>query len=208
MTAASQTDETPAPRRRPGGRTARIGAAVLTATQEILANDGFAALTIEAVADRAGVHRTTVYRRWGTRERLVVDALASRGTTEIPIPDTGTIHGDTEAIAQMVSANLASPLGRALAQTMVGHGDDDEIRRVTDEFWRTRFELTDVLVHRSIERHELPKGTDPRLLIEMIVATVWFRSIVTRSPINDALIAELADVVIRGFSNKEPEPKR
>ena len=132
---AVKTDETPAPRRRPGGRTARTGAAVLAATQEILANDGFAALTI--------------------------DALESRGTTEIPIPDTGTIHGDTEAIAEMVAANLASPLGRALAQTMVGHSDDNEIRRVTDEFWRTRFEHTDVTVHRAIERHELPNDTDP-----------------------------------------------
>ncbi len=208
MTPVSNTDGTPAPRKRPGGRTARTGAAVLTATQEILASDGFAALTIDAVADRAGVHRTTVYRRWGTRERLVVDALAARGSTEIPIPDTGTIHGDTEAIARMVSANLASPLGRALAQAMVGHGDDDEIRFVADAFWRTRFELTDVVVHRAIERHELPSGTDPRLLIEMIVANVWFRSIVTRSPVTDELITQIADVVIRGFGNEDRQPER
>ena len=208
MTPAGSTDEAPAPRKRPGGRTARTGAAVLAATLEILADDGFAALTIDAVAERAGVHRTTVYRRWGTRERLVVDALASQSTTEIPIPDTGTIQGDTEAIARMVSANLASPLGRALAQGMVGHGDDDEIRRVTEEFWRTRFERTDVLVGRAIERRELPEGTDPRLVVEMVVATVWFRSIVTRSPVDDALIAQVADVVIRGFGDPELRRRR
>ncbi|MGI9623741.1 MAG: TetR/AcrR family transcriptional regulator [Acidimicrobiales bacterium] len=200
----SSADETPAPRKRPGGRTARTGAAVLAATLEILANDGFAALTVDAVAERAGVHRTTVYRRWGTRERLVVDALASQGTTEIPIPDTGTIQGDTEAIARMVAANLASPLGRALAQGMVGHGDDDEIRRVTEEFWRTRFELTSVLVHRAVERRELPEGTDSRLVVELVVATVWFRSIVTRSAVDDALIAQITDVVIKGFGNEDP----
>lgn len=204
MTTTSSTDETPAPRRRPGGRTARTGAAVLAATLQILAEDGFGALTIDAVAEKAGVHRTTVYRRWGTRERLVVDALASQSTTEIPIPDTGTIGSDTEAVAEMVAANLASPLGRALAQGMVGHGDDAEIRRVTEEFWRTRFERTDVLVHRAIERRELPEGTDPRLVVEMVVATVWFRSIVTRSPVDDALIAQVVDVVIRGFSHQEP----
>ena len=206
MTTASSTDETPAPRKRPGGRTARTGAAVLAATLEILAEDGFGALTIDAVAEKAGVHRTTLYRRWGTRERLVVDALASQSTTEIPIPDTGTIQSDTEAIAKMVSANLASPLGRALAQGMVGHGEDDEIRSVTEEFWRTRFERTDVVVNRAIERRELPEDTDPRLVVEMVVATVWFRSIVTRSPVDDALIAQIADVVIRGFSNEDPEP--
>lgn len=206
MTTAKSTDETPAPLKRPGGRTARTGAAVLTATLEILAETGFGGLTIDAVAKKAGVHRTTVYRRWGTREHLVVDALASQSTTEIRIPDTGTIQGDTEAIAQMVSANLASPLGRALAQGMVGHGDDDEIQRVTGEFWRTRFERTDVLVDRAIDRHELPEGTDTRLFVEMVVATVWFRSIVTRVPVDDALAAQVVDVVIRGFSNEGPEP--
>ena len=206
MTTASSTDKTPAPRKRPGGRTARTGAAVLAATLEILAEDGFGALTIDAVAEKAGVHRTTLYRRWGTRERLVVDALASQSTTEIPIPDTGTIQSDTEAIAKMVSANLASPLGRALAQGMVGHGDDDEIRSVTEEFWRTRFERTDVVVNRAIERRELPEDTDPRLVVEMVVATVWFRSIVTRSPIDDALITQVVETVIRGFSNQDPEP--
>ena len=206
MTTASSTDETPAPRKRPGGRTARTGAAVLAATLEILAEDGFGALTIDAVAEKAGVHRTTLYRRWGTRERLVVDALAAQSTTEIPIPDTGTIQSDTEAIAKMVSANLASPLGRALAQGMVGHGEDDEIRSVTEEFWRTRFERTDVVVNRAIERRELPEDTDPRLVVEMVVAPVWFRSIVTRSPIDDALITQVVETVIRGFSNQDPEP--
>ena len=89
---------------------------------------------------------------------------------------------------------------------MVGAGDDDDIRRVTQEFWRTRFERTDVLVNRAIDRRELPEGTDPRLVIEMVVATVWFRSIVTRAPVDDALIGHVVDVIIEGFARTTRGP--
>jgi AcrR family transcriptional regulator len=172
----------------------------VAATLELLAKSGFGSLSIDEVANRAGVHKTTVYRRWGTRERLVAEALATLGTTEVPIPDTGTLRADIEAVAHGVSANLATPLGRALAQTMVGGGDDPEIARITAEFWSTRFDLTSVLVDRAIERGELPTETDTRFVVEMVVAALWFRSIVTRAPISDEVIASVVDVVIAGFS--------
>ena len=95
-------DEAPTPRKRPGGRTARTGAAVQAATLEILAAEGYGSLTIDEVAKRSSVHRTTIYRRWGSRERLVVDALGARSTTEIPLPDTGTARGDIEEVAGLV----------------------------------------------------------------------------------------------------------
>lgn len=198
---ATTTDsgEPPTARKRPGGRTARIGSAVLAATLEILGEDGFGSLTIDEVAARADVHKSTVYRRWGSRERLVGEALAARSADEIPVPDTGTLRGDLEAIVGGVAASLATPLGRALAQTMVGQGDDPEIARITEEFWTTRFERTSVVVDRAIERGELPDGADTRLVVEMVVATIWFRSIVTRAQVDDGLVSPVIDAVLRGF---------
>ncbi len=186
------------PLKRPGGRTARTGAAVTAATLEILSEEGFGALTVDAVAQRAEVHPTTVYRRWGSRERLVAEALAAQSAAEITIPDTGGVRGDLEAVAQMVAANLASPLGRALAQTMVGHGDDPDISRITGEFWSSRFDRTTVVVDRAIERGELPDHTDPRFLVEMVAAAIWFCSIATRGTVEDRFVRSVVDLVLAG----------
>ena len=198
----TSADDASTTRKRPGGRSARVGAAVLDATLEILSEGGLSSLTVDEVAERADVHKTTIYRRWRSREGLVVAALESQSTDNVPVPDTGSLRDDVAAIARSVAANLSSPLGRALAQTIVGHGDDPEIARITEEFWTSRFDRTAVVVERAIERDELPEGTDPRLLIEAVVAVVWFRSIATRAPVDDALVDTVVDVVLGGFSRR------
>src|SRR5688500_3299261 len=83
-------------RRRPVGRGPKLRKAVLAATLLELADRGYAALSIEDVARRAGVNKTTVYRRWGDRQSLVVDALTDEMAV-VTIPDTGTIEGDLRA---------------------------------------------------------------------------------------------------------------
>ena len=199
MSDLASSSERSAARKRPGGRTARVGAAVLDATLEILGEGGFGALTVDEVAGRAGVHKTTIYRRWGSREGLVGAALAARSEVEIPVPDTGSLRDDVAAVAESVATNLSSPLGRALAQTMVGQADDAEIGRIADEFWSTRFARTAAIVERSVGRGELPADTDPRLVIELVVAAVWFRSIVTRAPVDDHFVDTVVDVVLAGL---------
>src|SRR5688572_9801014 len=85
---------------RPGGRSARVRAAELAATAEALAEDGYDALSIEAVGARAGVHKTTVYRRWPTKADLVADAARARSEQHVPIPDTGGLAGDLRLLAE------------------------------------------------------------------------------------------------------------
>src|SRR5438094_8033869 len=81
-------------KRRPGGRRARIRQAVLDAAFAELGEKGYGGLSIEAVAQRSGVAKTTVYRRWPTRNELVADALDSRSDRYEPVPDTGSLRGD------------------------------------------------------------------------------------------------------------------
>jgi AcrR family transcriptional regulator len=85
---------------RPGGRTAKVRAAVLQATVAALAEDGYEALNVEDVARRAGVHKTTVYRRWPTKPELVADAVRERSDERVEVPDTGTLAGDLQALAR------------------------------------------------------------------------------------------------------------
>ena len=89
------------PRRRPGGRSARVRAAVLRATLDELAAVGYGNLSFESVAHRAGVHKTTLYRHWPGREALVREALLARSEVTVPIPDTGSLGADLIAFAEV-----------------------------------------------------------------------------------------------------------
>src|SRR3954469_15131123 len=103
---------------RPGGRSARVRTAVLEAVEAVLGEQGYAAVTVDGVAERAGVHKTTVYRRWATKEALVADALRERSRVAVPIPDTGTLLGDLTALARSVATNIGSAEGTKMARTL------------------------------------------------------------------------------------------
>src|SRR5262245_64597066 len=101
-------------RPRPGGRSARVRAAVLAATLELLAERGFERTELPEVARRAGVHATTVYRRWGAKVRLVGEALLERARPLTPTPDTGTLRSDLEQLLGEGGAHMRTPPVRAL----------------------------------------------------------------------------------------------
>src|ERR1700689_682516 len=86
-------------RHRPGGRSARIRQSVIEATMAVLRDRGWDRFSIAEVASRAGVHETSIYRRWGTRERLATDALPAPGAKALPVPDTGSLRGDLAGFA-------------------------------------------------------------------------------------------------------------
>lgn len=101
------------PTSRPGGRTARTRAAVRDATQAELAEHGYAGLTVEAVATRSGVHKTTLYRRWGGVDGLIVDALAQADEDDWRPPDTGSLEEDLLGLAWEVLSTFADPVAAA-----------------------------------------------------------------------------------------------
>src|ERR1700682_5736696 len=103
-----------AQRRRSPGRGPRLRAAVLAATLEELTAGGFTALTIDNVARRAGVHKTSLYRNWKDRASLVAEALADNVAGGVPIPDTGASETDLRKYARSLIGGLTSPLGRAV----------------------------------------------------------------------------------------------
>src|ERR1700746_3408253 len=113
--------------RRPGVRSARVRAAVLQAALEAMAEHGPGGVTISEIARRAGVHATSVQRRWGTAENVMLDAMLTRSQDELPIPDTGTLRGDLIAFARLIAAYLATPLGAALQRMMAVTEDDPEL---------------------------------------------------------------------------------
>jgi AcrR family transcriptional regulator len=163
---------------------------VLGATVEILAGEGYEHLSVESVAARAGVHKTTVYRRWPTKADLVADAVRERAQQLVPVPDTGTLAGDLRALARSIAGNIGSDVGTRMARTLIAAAVvSDEIAATQREFWAERFALTGVIVERAIARDELPPRTDARFVLETLIGPLYVRLLLTGEPID----AEFAD---------------
>jgi AcrR family transcriptional regulator len=169
---------------------------VLAAAFDELAANGFGAATVAGVAKRSGVHETTVYRRWVTRENLFVAALLDRSADAIPTPDTGSTRGDLLAIAREVLAYVSSPEGAAVlrAATLV----DDTYADVLKAFWARRLDALSPAVTRGIERGDLRADTDPRLLLEILIAPIHGRLLLTGEPVNNGLVERLVEMALNG----------
>jgi AcrR family transcriptional regulator len=186
-------------RRRLGGRSARVRAAVLAAALDELLEVGYGRLSFESVAARAGVHKTTVYRRWPSREALVTAALLEQRGRDVPIPDAGSIRADLRALATAVAASVTSQTGHAIARALVSEaGDIPEITTAIRDFWSARFGAARTVVARAVGRGELPPGVDADLLIEALVGPLYLRLLVTREPLEDEFIDRLVDLLLAG----------
>jgi AcrR family transcriptional regulator len=181
-----------AARTRPGGRTARTRGAVLDATVAELAATGYGALTVEAVAARAGVHKTTLYRRWGSRQRLVADAVEAFAAASVEAPDAGGVDEDLRQWARSVVAMLTDRQSGALVRALVvGAAEAAEVRDLLRRFYVTRLTQVLPIVERAVERGELPAGTDATEVIKHVGAPLYYRLLVLDEPLSDAA-ADLA----------------
>jgi AcrR family transcriptional regulator len=182
-----RTEPVAVQRPRPPGRGPKVRAAVLRATLQELADSGYAELTIEKVARRCGVHKTTIYRRWPDRESLVADAVIGRAAVEVPFPDTGDIEADLRQLARSLVRFLNSPAGKALAAaTLSDAARIPEIAEAKHRFFADRFQRATLVVSGAVARGELPAGTDPAELVRALVAPIYLRLLVTAEPVSQA----------------------
>jgi AcrR family transcriptional regulator len=172
---------------RPGGRTARTRTAVLNAVIEELADHGWDRLSVESVALRAGVHKTTVYRRWRDKNTLVAEALKTAAENRIQLPDTGDIAQDLRELARIVRVLLTSPEGAATTRALAGHSHDTAgVGQVLPVLWAARLAQVEPIVERAIARGQLPAGTSPDDLMKHLSAPLFHRLLVTAEPLTQA----------------------
>lgn len=183
--------------RRPGGRTARTRAAVRDAVLTGLTEHGYPGLTVEYVAERSGVHKTTLYRRWGGVEGLVADALDLAGEDGWAPPDTGTLEGDLRALAREVRDSFADPAAAAAPTAFVAAAFQSE--RAADAlraFYAERFARCEAVVERAVARGEAPAGTDAGAVVRAVSAPLFLRLFVTREPVDAALADQVAAAAV------------
>ncbi|MFB6577874.1 TetR/AcrR family transcriptional regulator [Streptomyces sp. NPDC056402] len=163
---------TPASGSRPGGRSARVRAQVLEATGAQLVEHGYDSLTVDAVAERAGVHRTTVYRRWRDVGGLLADLLDAAADNAWEPADTGTLEGDLTALNEEILAGVAAdpPLTTALIAASFRSA---QAARALRAFWEDRYARCAVVAVRAEERGELPPDTRARELLVAATAPMY-----------------------------------
>lgn len=187
-------------RRRTGGRSARVRQAVLEATTQTVAERGADAVNIGEIARQAGVHDTSIYRRWPTKEHLIFDALLDYSQERLPIPDTGTLRADLVAYMALVINYSATPIAQALIKAMAVTRDDAAMAAGRAQFWQFRFDQTRVMLDRAVTRGELAPDTDPLAALELITGALYFRLLLTREPFDDDIAGHFVDVLINGLA--------
>ncbi|MFF1508402.1 TetR/AcrR family transcriptional regulator [Streptomyces sp. NPDC058326] len=184
---------------RPGGRTARTRAAVRDAVLTGLSEHGYPALTVEYVAEHSGVHKTTLYRRWGSVEGLLADALDLAGEDAWTPPDTGSLCGDLRALGHEVVDAFGDGAAAAAPTAFVGAAfQSSRAAEALHDFYAERFRRCEAVVTRAVARGEAPRGTDAAAVVRAVSAPLFLRLFVTREPIDGALADQTARAVLAG----------
>ncbi|WP_040796186.1 TetR/AcrR family transcriptional regulator [Nocardia higoensis] len=197
------------PAKRPGGRSARVRDAVRQATLEELVAHGFPGLTVDNVAQRSGVHKTTVYRRWRNAAGLVADALALAADEPWPLPDTGGLDTDLRALTTLVHTGFADPDAGPVSTAFVAAAlQSAEAADALREFYRARHRQCAVLVERAVARGEISPEVDAAAVIRYAVAPVFHRLLITHEPVDESFTRRIADIAAAaaraGLLDREP----
>lgn len=172
-------------------------AAVLTAVEDLIVESGLGAVELTAVADRAGVARSTVYRRWGTVAALLAELLRDMAATSEPRADTGTLRGDLLANAELVRRTLSNerqgPLFRAL---LAGAASDSESADALARFYRHRVTEWSACVIDGVRRGEVPTGTDAAAVVRAVSAPLYYQWLITGTPLKRRDAVRAADAAL------------
>ncbi|WP_419997917.1 TetR/AcrR family transcriptional regulator [Streptomyces boninensis] len=203
----SRTTPTPSPRRGGRPRSAAADRAILDATRAALVELGWGGLTMSDVAARAGVAKTTLYRRWPGKNELVVEAVAAL-FEELTLPDLGSLEADVRGVVLQFAGLLSRPEARTSLMAVVAEGAHDAALRA-----RIREAIVDrqkglVLAGRAraYARGELVPDADPvvaarnaDLIFDVIAGTVVHRTLVSDEPVDEAWAASFAGLVAAGL---------
>ena len=173
------------------------GRAILAASCTILAESGYGGLSIEQVAQRAGVTRQTIYRRWPSKLELVAAVLAMSNDDVTPLPDTGDLRNDLVSLARRFSVHKR-PGGSFLHSLIAEAQFDANLAGVVDEYTASRRRQALAVIERARERHELRPDVSAETLTDLFYGFAWYRRLITRTTMVDADYERMVDSLLHG----------
>ena len=189
------------------GRAAKVVRDVLRSTCEELNAVGYAALRVEDVAERAGVNKTTIYRRWPTKNELVIEAIRNSYVTEHEFPDTGVLRDDLVQYLRIMIKRTKNPVARG-AMVALNNSTDPALKPVAEELLGKARGYRTSMVQRGIARGELPPHTDADLVSDMFSAPILRRLLTLGETVKPAYIEAVIDVVLAGAKAVPPQKRK
>lgn len=184
----------PVRQKRPGGRTAEVTRRINEALLELLAEGGLEACTFQNVANRAGIERSTLYRRNPDRWPTIMDAIIELAERKTANFDTGAFRTDLLATILNLAAILKSPLGPPLIE-VAGALQSGVAPGQGERFWKSRQQHLAPMFEAAIERGELPADVDRDELFAMAAGPIYFRRFIASQPLTDDWVRKVVDQV-------------
>jgi AcrR family transcriptional regulator len=181
----------------PDPRIERTRARVLAATADLLLEHGFDHVTIDDIATRSGVARSTIYRNWPQRPRLFLDALRSLIKDADPVDTAELRTALRAALAVLVDAlSPTTALGRLLPSLLSAADRDPELAELHRDATRHRVEILAGILDRGVATGDLPPDTDTTAAATFLAATLYYRRLITGEPVSAGVAATLIDQIL------------
>jgi AcrR family transcriptional regulator len=199
----------PSPARRPSARALKT-TAIFRATIEELARLDYGGLTFERIAARAGVNKTTLYRRWPKKAELVRASLIALTRSASPGPSTGSLRGDLLKISRQFVKFAASMDGQSLLRLRLIKHPEPELAAMAKALHARQQGEREGLVAAAIDRGELRPDADPRMLVDMLGGALQIRLFFRNERVDDLSIARMVDALLDGVKARPPavRPRR
>ncbi|MCU1401301.1 MAG: putative TetR family transcriptional regulator [Acidimicrobiales bacterium] len=182
--------------RRGRPRDARCDEAILHATLEMLNEGGAGSVSIDGVAARAGVGKATIYRRWSSKEALLLEAMGT-DTRALESPDLGSLRADLEAYFWALLDRLkANPNTDLLPHLIEAACYDAEVRNSLDEYVSSRQKPLRVILRRAQQRGEMAANVDLKVIVDVLVGPLFYRRLLTGDRLDRAYVNKLLDIVL------------
>lgn len=168
--------------------------AIRLAVFQELAAVGYGRLSIEAVARRAGVGKTAVYRRWRSKLPMVIEVVSEVASLGLVLPDTGSLQNDLQMFVHVVARVLRHPMAAQIVPDLLAEAArNPEIAETLAVALReAQRDSSAALVRKAVARGELPADTDPDLALDLIAGPLYWRLLVARTPITRDYLDRLA----------------
>jgi len=198
-TSADTAAESECAPRRGRPRSAGVDEALLTATLELATEVGINRMSMDVLAQRVGVSKATIYRRWPSKEALVLDAL-QHAIKPFDQVDTGTFRGDLDVYLGELAERMANGSASDILPHLIEVSVRDEVLRASlDDYIRMRRQPLRAIIERAIARGELPADTDVDILLDVILSPFIYRRLLSHEVIDDDFVRRLVALVLPGI---------
>lgn len=166
-----------------------------------LASVGYARMSIEGIARRAGVGKTAVYRRWRSKLHLVLDLVSAIAVQGLPAPDTGSLEGDLRLLYEVTSRALRHPVASQIIPDLQAEAArNPEIAEALQKALREgQHGVASGIVRAAVERGEIRSGADEDLALDLVSGPLYWRSVVVRADLPKGYLGRLAEVTAAGL---------